>query len=831
MNQNFFEPNPCYEPNYSSFDQYHSSQSSVTSQLPQRSNEDVWLEMEKLIKNNRILLNNNDFPHEETSMEVLLAKERIFKLIQAWDEKQIESWSFLELLPNFLNDSRTIEQSANLAVQQKQGEQADNEEVVLSIAWERISNIKYVFIKPEEIPELMCKLLEDVTNIRVELAVYINSPSWNRPTFFDNDEEDSILYKKYLKKSSDAITPILPIEEPEYSLSMGYEHLSTILEIKSDEVIQSSAKNLLPIPSEYEVTSDDESECEVLIKDDSSPVFTTFSNPIFDCNDDFMSRDDESLPEEDVSIEEFKVYSNPLFDDEEIISTKIDPHYFNAESNLIESLLNRDTLIDSYPKFDFLLKEFFGELAYIDPILPGIEEADFELEEEIHLVENLLYDNSSQRPPKELNVEIADTIVESLSPSPIPEIPELMCKLLEDVTNIRVELAVYINSPSWNRPTFFDNDEEDSILYKKYLKKSSDAITPILPIEEPEYSLSMGYEHLSTILEIKSDEVIQSSAKNLLPIPSEYEVTSDDESECEVLIKDDSSPVFTTFSNPIFDCNDDFMSRDDESLPEEDVSIEEFKVYSNPLFDDEEINSDEIDPHCFNAESDFVESLSNCDTLIESSPKFDFLEEFSSALMPTSIAGEECIRREHAEYISLMKRLFIINPCPRLLENFHANTIIETLPTSPIPLKDSDSQREEIDIFTGTDDLLPPSIENDNYDSEGDINVLEELLVDDSISLPENESSDFDHQDDPLFPRPPPEPSDVEFLFDLEPNSGEVITVVINNIVKLNEDECFDPGGDMKDYKPSSNDMLENKKKKEMDKHGVPPMKLFVFGH
>ncbi|GJY64197.1 hypothetical protein Tco_0465657 [Tanacetum coccineum] len=50
--------------------------------------------------------------------------------------------------------------------------------------------------------------------------------------------------------------------------------------------------------------------------------------------------------------------------------------------------------------------------------LPGeIEKADFDLEEQIHLVENLLYDNSSPRPPEELNWEIADTILESLSPS------------------------------------------------------------------------------------------------------------------------------------------------------------------------------------------------------------------------------------------------------------------------------------------------------------------------------------------------------------------------------------------------------------------------------
>nr|GEX94539.1 ribonuclease H-like domain-containing protein [Tanacetum cinerariifolium] len=320
-----------------------------------------------------------------------------------------------------------------------------------------------------------------------------------------------------------------------------------------------------------------------------------------------------------------------------------------------------------------------------------------------------------------------------------------------------------------------------------------DAITPVLPTEEPEYSLNMGYEHLSTIPETESDEVIESSAKNLLPIPSEYEVTFDDENEYDVPDKDESSSVFTTFSNPLFNDNEDFTSSDDESLSNEDVPIEEFKVYSNPLFDNDEINSDEIDPICFNVKSDFVESFSNHDTLIVSSPKFDFLEEFSGALLPTSIADEERIRREHAEYIRLMERLFTINPCPRLMDN--SNMIVETLSTSSILIEDSDSQREGIDIFTDTDELLPLSIESDDYDSEKYINVLEELLVDDSISLSKNKSFYFYHQDDSLIPRSPSEPPDAKF--DFEPNSGEVIAAVMNNIDELNEDECFVPRGEI----------------------------------
>ncbi|GKC88404.1 hypothetical protein Tco_1149053 [Tanacetum coccineum] len=142
---------------------------------------------------------------------------------------------------------------------------------------------------------------------------------------------------------------------------------------ESDELIKSSVENLVPFPSESEDFSDNESECDAPECDETSPTFTTFSNPLFDSNNDFTSSDDESLSDEDVLMENFKIYSNPLFNDEEIISLKIDPHYFNVESNLIESLLNRDILIDSSPKFDYLLEELSGELVHIDPIPPDVE--------------------------------------------------------------------------------------------------------------------------------------------------------------------------------------------------------------------------------------------------------------------------------------------------------------------------------------------------------------------------------------------------------------------------------------------------------------------------
>ncbi|GJY91459.1 hypothetical protein Tco_0506655 [Tanacetum coccineum] len=102
-----------------------------------------------------------------------------------------------------------------------------------------------------------------------------------------------------------------------------------------------------------------------------------------------------------------------------------------------------------------------------------------------------------------------------------------------------------------------------------------------------------------------------------------------------------------------------------------------------------------------------------------------------------------------------------------------ADTIVESLSPSSILVEDSDSLMEEIDLFIASDDSIPPGIEDDDYDSEGDIRFLEELLSNDSPPLPENESFSLDHFDDPSLPRPPPEPPDVEICFNFKPDAGD----------------------------------------------------------
>ncbi|GKB23257.1 hypothetical protein Tco_0862658 [Tanacetum coccineum] len=163
----------------------------------------------------------------------------------------------------------------------------------------------------------------------------------------------------------------------------------------------------------------------------------------------------ESDEENESSVKDLNLTPNkidPLYNEIDSIPQGNDNDHFNAESDLIESLLNRDTSMVSSPKIDSLLEEFSGELAHIDLIPPGIDEADFDPEEDIRLVEKLLYDNSSPRPPEELNSEISDAIIESFSPSPIP---------VEDSDSLMEEIDIFL-APDDSIPPGIENDDYDS---------------------------------------------------------------------------------------------------------------------------------------------------------------------------------------------------------------------------------------------------------------------------------------------------------------------------------------------------------------------------------
>nr|GEY75825.1 hypothetical protein [Tanacetum cinerariifolium] len=110
---------------------------------------------------------------------------------------------------------------------------------------------------------------------------------------------------------------------------------------------------LVPIPSESEDKSKSVSECILPSCDAFSSInvfeekAVTFSNPIFNSNDDFTSSDDESLSNEDIPKENVKIYSNPLFEfNDEYISSDVNPLLYEDEyftlGDDVELVLHRD---------------------------------------------------------------------------------------------------------------------------------------------------------------------------------------------------------------------------------------------------------------------------------------------------------------------------------------------------------------------------------------------------------------------------------------------------------------------------------------------------------
>ncbi|GJR28061.1 hypothetical protein Tco_1104293 [Tanacetum coccineum] len=122
-----------------------------------------------------------------------------------------------------------------------------------------------------------------------------------------------------------AIAPILSTMKPEDSLIMRNEELNTIPEKESDEVIKSSVEDLVPIPKGKSVT---------------------FSNPLFDSNDDFTSSDDESLSDEDVlednDIEIEDSYVSNL--DEPVCKSYLFPVLMRMSVSTLEAILMRSML-------------------------------------------------------------------------------------------------------------------------------------------------------------------------------------------------------------------------------------------------------------------------------------------------------------------------------------------------------------------------------------------------------------------------------------------------------------------------------------------------------
>nr|GEZ92282.1 reverse transcriptase domain-containing protein [Tanacetum cinerariifolium] len=214
------------------------------------------------------------------------------------------------------------------------------------------------------------------------------------------------------------------------------------------------------------------------------------------------------------------------------------------------------------------------------------------------------------------------------------------------------------------------NMDEDILFLESLLRE--DPIPPHsiipnqtkLPIEEPKHSFKMGHEHFNTNLVVS-----ENGSKSIEPV-------------------NDNSSIF--------------------------------KSISNPLFDNDKINSDEINSH--------VESISDEFTSNHDTVKSDYVDEFYRPFIPIHILEEERIRKEHTDYINRMEMLFTINPHPHPTNN---NTNVKSFSSLPFPIQESDYHQEDIDVVSITDDVLPPS--DDNNDSDEEVDAVDVLRVDNFI--------------------------------------------------------------------------------------------------
>nr|GEX59638.1 hypothetical protein [Tanacetum cinerariifolium] len=255
----------------------------------------------------------------------------------------------------------------------------------------------------------MTKLLKDLK----ELVEYDQSISTDRPIFLNDDEDHPVQNKESIENSSKENVVLKTNQEPPQDLDIHqlieecsieflciHDDIDDLIESALDSKLYSinsinsqhldkkeqEVKNVEEQPAERGnhriqslqnfrvVHKKYETECDKPAKDESSLILTTFSNPLFDYDDNFDSSDEESLPDEDVPAEEFKIYSNSLFDEDEI----------NSDNDDNDDDLSNDSLLEEVDLF----------LVFDNSIPPDIENVADDPEGDIRFLEELLIDDS-----------------------------------------------------------------------------------------------------------------------------------------------------------------------------------------------------------------------------------------------------------------------------------------------------------------------------------------------------------------------------------------------------------------------------------------------------
>nr|GFB07524.1 hypothetical protein [Tanacetum cinerariifolium] len=400
---------------------------------------------------------------------------------------------------------------------------------------------------------------------------------------------------------------------------------------------------------------------------------------------------------------------------------------------------------------------------------------------------------------------------------------ELLC--IHDNVDDLIESALNTKLLSINSQRLEKKQQEVKNVVEQPAKRGNRNIESLQNFKKPQHLLSMGYEHLSITPEMESDEVTESNAENLLPIPGECEVTLEDKRDCDVPdVCDNHSDIFfdSKIDDDILVYNDDFEDIEyvEASLPdheivsvEEENGVEEENVVQQ---EEEEVDLEDIsqiqDVVLREKLLSIIRLISNIESLNDNSTpnrvlnSFEFdnslLDNFSPEFKTFCNYTKETRsgNTTHADNSLPEYDLFCfeIEPDQEMLINLVKNDISNDSLNDPL--------LEEADLFL-YDNLIPSGIENVADDSEGDIRFLEELLIDDSTLS--HELSDYNFEDNPSVPRPLLEPPDAEIDAgkeilvmmndkDEDVNNSSFIFVIFDMVFSFlsaeSEDTIFDPG-------------------------------------
>nr|GEV10118.1 hypothetical protein [Tanacetum cinerariifolium] len=436
------------------------------------------------------------------------------------------------------------------------------------------------------------------------------------PPIYDDDNDDYD-YKESIiplndiisqEPPSNAITHVLRTLDLEDSLIMGNEELSTILEKESDEFIKSSVEDLVPILSEFEDISKSDSEYILPSYDNFSPINipeekpVTFSNTLFDSNNDFTSSDDESLFDEDIPDDNVKIYSNSLFDFEDDDDVKLllhcDPSTpIMSVVSVLEGFTNELPLKDNDDLFDLESKEDEWKKILYDPPINDLMSEDKVFD--LGICVNFFS-------PTYAHIKVLSVLWGNRLPvrtvrgrcleMDFVHYAMLALEIRSFIIRILSIMLKKIDHPQQPMPPIYDDDDDDYDYEESTIplndiisqEPPSNAITPVIPTLEPDDSLIMGNEELSTISKKKSDEFIKSSVEDLVLIPSESKDISGSDSEYTLPSYDNFSsinvPEENRDVNPLFD----EVLEDTECKDSYDSNLDESTFLVTPLFDSNE---------------------------------------------------------------------------------------------------------------------------------------------------------------------------------------------------------------------------------------------------